>query len=104
MIIIDKKDNLKTLFNIGVTKKSIRTIFFAQGILITVFGLLIGLALAIVIILLQQHYSLIMITSTMPYPVLFEWGNIGIVVTTILVLGIISSWIASGTVNKGLKN
>lgn len=104
MIIIDKKDNLKTLFNIGVTRKSIRTIFFAQGILITFFGLLIGLVLAIIIILLQQHFSFIMITTTMPYPVVFEWSNIGIVVTTIVVLGIISSWIASGTVKKGLLN
>ncbi|WP_340368622.1 ABC transporter permease [Flavobacterium psychraquaticum] len=100
MIIIDKKENLRTLFNIGVTKNAIRTIFFTQGILITFFGLLIGLILAIGIILLQQHFSLIMITSTMPYPVLFEWINIGIVITTIAILGIISSWIASGTVKN----
>ncbi|MFD2908312.1 ABC transporter permease [Flavobacterium ardleyense] len=100
MIIIDKKDNLKTLFNIGVTKTSIRSIFFAQGILITFFGLLIGLALAILIIVLQQQYSFIMITATMPYPVSFEWANIGIVVATIVILGLISSWIASGTVKN----
>ena len=100
MIIIDKRENLKTLFNIGVTKSAIRKIFFAQGILITFFGLILGLALAIVIILLQQHYSFIMITSTMPYPVLFEWANIGIVVATIVILGIVSSWIASGTVKN----
>lgn len=100
MIIIDKKDNLKTLFNIGVTKIAIRNIFFTQGILITFFGLLVGLLLATLIILLQQHLSLIMITNTMPYPVLFEWTNIGIVVTTIIVLGVASSWIASGTVKN----
>ncbi len=102
MIIIDKRDNLKTLYNIGVTQASIRTIFFTQGIIITLFGLLIGLGIAIGIILLQQHFSFIMITPTMPYPVLFEWQNIGIVVMTIIILGLISSWIASGTVNKKL--
>ncbi|MQP53271.1 MULTISPECIES: FtsX-like permease family protein [unclassified Flavobacterium] len=102
MIIIDKRDNLKTLYNIGVTQASIRTIFFTQGIIITLFGLLIGLGIAIGIILLQQHFSFIMITPTMPYPVLFEWKNIGIVVMTIIILGLISSWIASGTVNKKL--
>jgi len=100
MIIIDKKDNLKTLFNIGVTKNAIRNIFFIQGIIITFLGLIIGLILAILIILLQQHYSIIMITATMPYPVLFEWINIGIVVATIVSLGIASSWIASGTVKN----
>jgi lipoprotein-releasing system permease protein len=102
MIIIDKRDNLKTLYNIGVTQTSIRTIFFTQGIIITSFGLVLGLVLAIGIILLQQHFSFIMITPTMPYPVLFEWKNIAIVVTTIIILGFISSWIASGTVNKKL--
>jgi lipoprotein-releasing system permease protein len=102
MIIIDKRDNLKTLYNIGVTQTTIRTIFFTQGIMITSFGLFLGLSLAIGIILLQQHFSFIMITPTMPYPVLFEWENIAIVVTTIIILGFVSSWIASGTVNKKL--
>ena len=102
MIIIDKRDNLKTLYNIGVTQTSIRTIFFTQGIIITLFGLIIGLGLATGIILLQQHFSFIMITPTMPYPVLFEWQNMAIVIMTIIILGLISSWIASGTVNKKL--
>ncbi len=102
MIIIDKRDNLKTLYNIGVTQLSIRNIFFTQGIIITCIGLIMGLGLAICLILLQQHFSFIMITPTMPYPVLFEWKNMIIVIMTILILGIISSWIASGTVNKKL--
>ena len=102
MIIIDKRDNLKTLYNIGLTQTAIRSIFFTQGIIITVFGLTIGLSLAIAIIILQQHYSFIMITPTMPYPVIFEWQNMVIVIMTIIILGIASSWIASGTVNRQL--
>jgi len=102
MIIIDKKDNLKTLYHLGVNQRSIRKIFFTQGIIITSFGLTLGLILAIAIIVLQQEFSIIMITPTMPYPVHFEWENTIIVISTILVLGIISSWIASGTVNNTL--
>ncbi len=102
MIIIDKKENLKTLYNLGVPKTSIRTIFFTQGIIISIFGLIIGLFLSIGIVMLQQQFSLIMITPTMPYPVSFQWSNILIVLATIIILGIISSWIASGTVKKGL--
>lgn len=104
MIIIDKKDNLKTLNNIGVSKNAIRNIFFLQGIIITLSGLTIGLALAIFIVIIQQEFSIIMITTTMPYPVLFEWNNILTVVATIIILGIMSSWIASGTVTKNLLN
>jgi lipoprotein-releasing system permease protein len=102
MIIIDKRENLKTLFNVGLTKSAIRNIFFTQGILITVFGLAIGLALATLIIVAQQQFTFIMITESMPYPVLFEWENVFIVVSTIFLLGIISSWIASGTVTKSV--
>ena len=102
MIIIDKRDNLKTLYNIGVSQKAIRNIFFTQGIIITLFGLILGLGLAIGIILLQQHFSFIMITPTMPYPVLFEWQNMAIVIMRIIILGLISSWIASGAVIKKL--
>jgi lipoprotein-releasing system permease protein len=43
-----------------------------------------------------------MITASMPYPVLFEWENVAIVVTTIVLLGLLSSWIASGTVTKNV--
>lgn len=102
MIIIDKRDHLKTLLHIGLTPKAIRGIFFAQGLLITFFGLCVGLALAALLILAQQHFSVIMITTSMPYPVLFEWKNVAIVVTTIVLLGMLSSWIASGTVTKNV--
>ena len=102
MIIIDKRDHLKTLLHIGLTPKAIRGIFFAQGLLITFFGLCVGLALAALLILAQQHFSVIMITASMPYPVLFEWENVAIVVTTIALLGLLSSWIASGTVTKNV--
>ena len=102
MIIIDKRDNLKTLYYLGVNQKTIRKIFFTQGIIITIVGLTIGLILAVAIIILQQEFSIIMITPTMPYPVHFEWENMAIVVITIIVLGIASSWIASGTVNNKL--
>ena len=100
MIIIDKRENLKTLLHIGLTPKAIRGIFFAQGLLITFFGLGIGMALAILLIVLQQQFSFLMITASMPYPVVFEWDNVLIVVTTIALLGMLSSWIASGTVTK----
>jgi lipoprotein-releasing system permease protein len=102
MIIIDKRENLKTLLHIGLTPKAIRGIFFAQGLLITFFGLGIGLALAILLIVLQQQFSFLMITATLPYPVVFEWDNVWIVVATIVLLGMLSSWIASGTVTKNV--
>lgn len=100
MIIIDKKDNINTLFNIGLTFKEIRRIFFIQGIIITSIGLLFGLLLGTILIVIQQKFSVLMITPSIAYPVEFKLQNITIVISTIIPLGLVSSWIASGRVNK----
>ncbi|MBE0390725.1 FtsX-like permease family protein [Flavobacterium sp. PL002] len=102
MMILDKKGNLKTLFNLGTEIKDLRKIFLLQGTLLSVFGGLIGLFLGIIIVLLQQHYELIMITPTLAYPVVFSIENVLIVMGTIVTLGFIASLIASSRVSKKL--
>ena len=100
MMILDKKRDLKTLFSMGATKQTIQRVFFAQGVLMTVLGGLSGLLLGVVVILLQQHFELVMITSTLAYPVVLTWANVGIAFSTILVLGIIASRLASWRIKK----
>ena len=102
MMILDKKVNLKTLFNLGVEIKDLRKIFLLQGTLLSVFGGVIGLLLGIVIVVLQQQFELIMITPTMAYPIVFTLENVLIVLGTIISLGFIASLIASSRVSKKL--
>jgi lipoprotein-releasing system permease protein len=102
MMILDKKGNLKTLFNLGTEIKDLRKIFLLQGILLSVFGGVIGLVLGIAIVLLQQHFQLVMITPTLAYPVVFTLENVLIVMGTIVILGFIASLIASSRVSKKL--
>lgn len=102
MMILDKKNNLKTLFNLGMELKDLRKIFFLQGTLLSVFGGIFGLILGIGIVLLQQQFQLIMITPTLAYPVIFSFQNVAIVLATIISLGVVASWIASSHVSKKL--
>jgi lipoprotein-releasing system permease protein len=102
MMILDKKANLKTLLNLGTEIKDLRKIFLLQGTLLSVFGGIIGLILGIAIVLLQQHFELIMITPTLAYPVVFSIENVLIVLATIVTLGFIASLIASSRVSKKL--
>jgi lipoprotein-releasing system permease protein len=102
MMILDKKGNLKTLFNLGVEVKDLRKIFLLQGTLLSVFGGGIGLLLGIGIVILQQQFQLIMITPTLAYPVVFTLENVLIVLGTIISLGFIASLIASSRVSKKL--
>lgn len=104
MMILEKKGNLKTLFNLGTEINHLRKIFLLQGTLLSVFGGLAGLVLGIILVLLQQQYELIMITPTLAYPVVFSFENILIVMATIITLGFVASLIASSRVSKKLLN
>ncbi|TDP60155.1 ABC transporter permease [Flavobacterium dankookense] len=104
MMILDKKSNLKTLFNLGAEIKDLKKIFLLQGSLLSVYGGIIGLVLGILIVLVQQQFKLVMITETLAYPVVFSFKNVLLVFLTIIVLGFISSVIASSRVSKELLN
>jgi lipoprotein-releasing system permease protein len=78
----------------------LRKIFLLQGTLLSVFEGVIGLALGIIIVLLQQHFQLVMITPTLAYPVVFTLENVLIVMGTIVTLGFIASWTSSRVSKK----
>lgn len=102
MMMLDKKKSLSTLFNIGATVKDIREIFFIQGTLMSIIGGLIGLATSIILVLLQQTFSIFMITPTLAYPLIAKPENFLIVFFTITVLGVIASKIASVRITKAM--
>ncbi|GGK30273.1 membrane protein [Yeosuana aromativorans] len=102
MMILDKKKTLNTLFNLGATLKEIRRIFFFQGSLMTVLGGVFGIAIGVLIIVLQKSFALVMITPALPYPVTIKPENFVIVFLTISVLGILASKIASMRITKTL--
>ena len=102
MMVLDKKGNLKTLYNLGSEIKDLKKIFLLQGSLLSLFGGIVGLLLGIIIVVIQQQFNLVMITETLAYPVVFSIQNVVIVFLTIVSLGFISSWIASSRVSKKL--
>ena len=102
MMIIEKKTNLKTLYNLGTEIKYLKNIFLFQGNIISIFGGILGLILGVIVVLIQQQFELVMITPSLAYPVVFEIENILIVLLTIIILGFIASKIASSTVTKKL--
>tara|TARA_R110002012_G_scaffold42572_6_gene115903 strand:+ start:70083 stop:71288 length:1206 start_codon:yes stop_codon:yes gene_type:complete len=102
MMVLDKRKNIKTLYNLGASLPEIRRIFFLQGTLMTVLGGLLGIFLGILAVMAQLKFEFVAITSTLPYPVKLKLLNIVIVFVTISVLGIIASKIASSRVREKL--
>lgn len=102
MMILDKQQNSKTLYSLGTTIKELRRIYFIQGVLVTAIGGTIGVLIGSLLIWSQLTFAWLKITQTLAYPVEFQVVNIGIVLGTISVLGIIASKIASSRINKKL--
>lgn len=102
MMILDKKKNLKTLYNLGAPVKKIKKIFLLQGFLLSLFGLTVGLSLGVILIVLQNEFQLFMITASIPYPINFEIKNVLIVAVTITLLGYVASKIASSRISINL--
>ncbi|TBW25821.1 ABC transporter permease [Gramella sp. KN1008] len=103
VMILDKRENIKTLYSLGATPNQIKNIFFMQGMLMTSLGGIIGLIFAIILIYLQMNFDLVMITPNLPYPVQMKLQNILIVIATIFTLGLIASYIAAGRSKKALN-
>ena len=102
MMILEKKSNLKTLYNLGAEISDLKKIFLLQGGMLTFFGGILGLVLGIIVVAIQQHFKLIMITESLPYPIIFNFQNVLIVFGTIVSLGLMSSIIASSRISKKL--
>ena len=102
MMILDKRDNLKTLYSIGATIKEIKRVFILQGFLLSVIGLGIGLSIGIILVLIQKKFELFMITQHLAYPVELTFLNVISVIITMIVLGYFASIIASSRISKKL--
>lgn len=104
MMIIDKRSNVKTLYNVGASLSNIRKIFLFQGSLMTVLGALLGLFLGFILIVLQQQFGLLMITPSLPYPTRITIMSFIVVFFTITIIGFIASLLASSRINQKLVN
>ncbi len=102
MMVLDKRENLKTLYYLGTEPKNLKKIFLFQGTLLCAIGGIIGLIVGSIIVLAQQQFQLIMITQSLAYPVVFSLENIAIVFGTIMLLGCAASLIASSRASKSV--
>jgi lipoprotein-releasing system permease protein len=102
IMVLEKRNNLKTLYNSGATHNEIKKIFYFQGLIITFLGGATGLFLGFLLMLMQQKFSVFMITSSLAYPVSIELSTFLIAGITILTLGGLASKISSNVVTKEL--
>ena len=79
MLIIEKKDDIRTLRSLGAKESLIKQIFVLEGWMISLTGLIGGLAVGIVFSILQQHFGFIKMPGSFvvqAYPVILSAWDI----------------------------
>jgi lipoprotein-releasing system permease protein len=98
MLIIDKKDDVVTLRNLGASDKQITQIFLFEGRLISAIGAIFGIAVGLLLCWIQQTYGVISLGSSEgsfvinAYPVSVHPWDVIIVFLTVMAVGFLSVW------------
>lgn len=99
MLIIDKRDDVQTLRNLGADNRLVKRIFLFEGGLISLSGAVIGILIGVAICLLQQHFGLISLGTDShqfvvdAYPVSLQFIDVLLVFITATLIGFISVWL-----------
>ena len=110
MLILDKKEDVITLRNLGASDSLITQIFLFEGRMITFFGALTGIILGVLLCFAQQRFGLISIgggSGTFvvdSYPVSVELSDVILVFFTVLAAGFLSVWYPVRYLSKRLLN
>lgn len=98
MLMIEKKDDVRTLRNMGASDSLIRRIFLFEGWMISGFGALIGIVIGLVLCLLQQTYGIIKLGQTAgafiidAYPVRVIFTDLLTAFIAVAAIGFMAAW------------
>ena len=98
MLIIDKKDDVVTLRNLGASDKQIVRIFLFEGRMISAIGAIIGIIIGLALCWVQQTFGIVALGTSSgnyvvdAYPVSVHPEDIILVFITVLIVGFLSVW------------
>lgn len=98
MLILDKRDDVETLRNLGADDRLIARIFLFEGRLISAFGAGIGIVLGLLLCFLQQQFGFVTLGGgngsfvVDAYPVSIHATDILLVFVTVIAVGFLSVW------------
>lgn len=98
MLMIDKKNDVVTLRNIGASDKQITKIFLFEGRMISVIGAIIGILFGLLLCWLQQTFGFVSLGQRSgdfvvnAYPVSVHYLDILLIFITVIVVGWMAVW------------
>ncbi len=98
MLMIDKKNDVVTLRNLGASDKQIVHIFLFEGRMISTIGAVIGIVIGLLLCWLQQQYGIVRLGQSEgsfivdAYPVSVHPWDIVLIFLTVIAVGFLSVW------------
>ena len=97
MLIIDKREDIRILSDLGADEPTIRRIFLTEGWLISTLGTIGGLVIGVLLCLGQQYFGWLKLGSgaeyiISAYPVQVQAVDILLVALIVLTLGFVAAW------------
>jgi lipoprotein-releasing system permease protein len=90
MLIIEKKDDIQTLKSIGAPNPLVKRIFILEGWMITLSGAVVGLALGVILCLIQIYFGVIKMPGNFivsSYPVVIKASDVMITFVSVALIG-----------------
>ena len=106
---LEKRHDIISLIAIGVPEKTLQSIFFYEGLLITFSGALLGLIFGIGLCLLQQKFGLLQLGAqgsfiVNTYPVEVQLLDILFIILTVVTIGVLITLIPVKILKKKFLN
>ena len=98
MLIIDKRQDVATLRNLGASDRQITRIFLFEGRMISALGAILGILLGLLLCWIQQEFGIIALGSQAgafiinAYPVSVHPEDILLIFVTVLAVGFLAVW------------
>ena len=98
MLIIDKKNDIATLRNLGANDRQITRIFLFEGRLIAAIGAVIGILLGLLLCWLQQEFGLVGMGGSTgmfvinAYPVSVHYSDVLVIFLTVIAVSWVAVW------------
>jgi lipoprotein-releasing system permease protein len=109
MLIVEKKEDINIFRSLGTDVKTIRNIFFYEGILISIAGAIMGLIFGLIICWLQMEFGLVKLGNEGSfiienYPVMVKSVDVGFVFITVIVIGLFAAWFPVRYITRKFAN
>ena len=109
LLIIEKTDSIDTFRNLGASNKLISRIFVMEGWVISFTGTVLGIALGLLLCLLQEHFGLIEMQGNAAtliitaYPVAVQWTDVLVVLALSVAVGALTSLVTKLIMRRKLR-